>query len=140
MKQILLLLLFTFSLFGAKIDEYAEQMHFSRDYNSSLEQAKKANKPLMLVLVADYCPWCRKLERNTLGASEVQQKLSEVVTVIMDQKYDTDKFPQKYLTPRNPTIFFINPNTDEKFYENIGYLKKKDFLEVLEMMQKEFKK
>lgn len=140
MKTLLLILLLSFSLFGAKIDEYAKDLNFSRDYSSALSEAKKLNKPLMLVIVADYCPWCRKLERSTLAKKEVREELSKVVTVMIDQKYDADKFPKKFITPRKPTIFFIDPKNGEKFYENIGYAKKRDFLIILEEMHKEFKR
>jgi thioredoxin-related protein len=140
MKKILLILLFICSLFAAEIDEYAKEMNFYRDYDLALVEAKKANKPIMLVIVADYCPWCRKLERRTLASDEIKARLHEVVSVIMDQKYDADRFPKMFLTPRKPTVFFINPNTDEHFYESIGYVKKDEFADTLDEVKKEFKR
>ena len=140
MKKTLLILLFTCSLFAAEIDEYAKEMNFFRDYDLALVEAKKTDKPLMLVIVADYCPWCRKLERRTLASGEIKARLSEVVSVIMDQKYDADRFPKMFLTPRKPTVFFINPKTGEHFYESIGYVKKDEFADSLDEVKKEFKK
>jgi thioredoxin-related protein len=140
MKNILLILLFTCSIFAAEIDEYSKEMSFYRDYDLALIEAKKANKPIMLVIVADYCPWCRKLERRTLASDEIKARLNEVVSVIMDQKYDADRFPKMFLTPRKPTIFFINPKTGEHFYESIGYVKKDEFADTLDEVKKEFKR
>jgi thioredoxin-related protein len=140
MKNILLILLFTCSIFAAEIDEYSKEMSFYRDYDLALIEAKKANKPIMLVIVADYCPWCRKLERRTLASDEIKARLNEVVSVIMDQKYDADRFPKMFLTPRKPTIFFINPKTGEHFYESIGYVKKDEFSDTLDEVKKEFKR
>jgi len=140
MQKILLILLFTCSLFAAEIDEFAKEMNFYRDYNLALTEAKKADKPIMLVIVADYCPWCRKLERRTLESDKIKTRLNEVVSVIMDQKYDADRFPKMFLTPRKPTVFFINPNTGEHFYESIGYVKKDEFADTLDEVKKEFKR
>lgn len=140
MKKILLILLLSCSIFAAEIDEYATEMNFFRNYDLALAEAKKADKPLMLIIVADYCPWCRKLERQTLASSKVKPRLAEVVPVIMDQKYDADKFPSMFLTPRKPTVFFINPKTGEHFYESIGFVKKGEFLDTLDEVKKEYKK
>lgn len=140
MKNILLILLLSCSLFSAEIDEYATEMSFFRDYDLALAEAKKTNKPLMLVIVADYCPWCRKLERRTLASTEVKARLNEVVPAIMDQKYDATRFPKMFLTNRKPTVFFINPHTGEHFYESIGYVKKDEFLDTLDEVKKEFAK
>lgn len=140
MQKILLILLVTCSLFAAEIDEYAKEMNFFRDYDIALSEAKKTDRPLMLVIVADYCPWCRKLERRTLGSEPIKRRLNEVVSVIMDQKYDADRFPKMFLTPRKPTVFFINPHTGEHFYESIGYVKKDEFSKTLDEVKKEYKR
>jgi len=140
MKNILLISLFICSLFAAEIDNFAKEMNFYRDYDLALAEAKKADKPIMLVIVADYCPWCRKLERRTLESDAIKTRLNEVVSVIMDQKYDADRFPKMFLTPRKPTVFFINPNTGEHFYESIGYVKKDEFADTLDEVKKEFKR
>lgn len=140
MQKILLILLVSCSLFAAEIDEYAKEMNFFRDYDLALVEAKKTDRPLMLVIVSDYCPWCRKLERRTLSSDEIKRRLNEVVPMIMDQKYDADRFPKMFLTPRKPTVFFINPHTGEHFYESIGYVKKDEFSDTLDEVKKEFKK
>ncbi len=141
MKSLLMVLILTFSLFGAKIDDYAKDMGFYRDYSSALSVAKKENKPLMLVIVADYCPWCRKLERRTLAHEDIKLRVDkEVITVIQDKKYDQGKFPLEFETPRNPTIFFIDPKSGEHFYETIGFVKYDVFSEDLNHVRKEFTK
>lgn len=140
MRKILLTLLLTCSLFAAEIDEFAKEMNFYRDYDLALQEAKETDRPLMLIIVADYCPWCRKLERRTLASKEIKARLNEVVSVIMDQKYDANRFPKMFLTPRKPTVFFINSNTGEHFYESIGYVKKDEFADTLDEVKKEFKR
>ena len=41
----------------------------------------------MMVLGADYCPWCRKFERKVLSSKLVNSYINaEVITLIVDKK------------------------------------------------------
>lgn len=71
MKVFFISCFLSLALFGAHIDEFASNMGYHRDYKSALAQAKKENKVIMMVLVGDYCPWCRKFERKTLQRAMV---------------------------------------------------------------------
>jgi len=140
MKTLLTLLLLTPTLFGAHVDEYAKEMGFERDYKTALAKAQKDNKPLMMILGADYCPWCRKFERKTLSSKKVLAFMrEEVITLIVDKRYDIESFPKKFRTSFTPKVFFINPQTNKSFYQTVGYVKKKDFLEELENMNDFYK-
>ena len=89
MKQLLIIILLSFTLFGAHIDDFAKEMSFERDYKSALNKAKKENKVLMMVVSADYCPWCRKFEHKTLNSKLVKSKLdTEIVSLVVDKKFD----------------------------------------------------
>ena len=140
MGKIVLLLLFTFSLFASNVDKYAEEMGFERDYKTAIAKAKAANKPLMMVLGADYCPWCRKFERKTLSSTHVKSYVNhELITLIVDKKYDIESFPKKFQTYMTPKVFFINPSEEKSFYETVGYIKKTEFLQELKDMKKLYK-
>ncbi|QFR50378.1 thioredoxin family protein [Sulfurimonas lithotrophica] len=140
MKNILISVLLSLSLFGANIDEYAKSEGFERDYKTALTKAKNANKPLMMVLGADYCPWCRKFERKTLSSKDVKSFLNkELITLVVDKKFDIESFPAKFQTNVTPRVFFINPKTEEDFFQTAGYIKKKDYLKKLDEMKKLYK-
>lgn len=140
MKKLVMILLLCFTLFGANVDDFAKEMGFFRDYKTALTQAQKEHKPLMMVLGADYCPWCRKFERNTLSSKLIKSYIDkEVVTLIVDKKYDMESFPKEFQTQLTPRVFFINPKTQKSFYDTTGYIKKKDFHKDLESMQKLYK-
>lgn len=116
MKKLLVILALTLSLFGASVDEFATEMGFERDYKTALKKAEVANKPLMMVLGADYCPWCRKFERNTLSSTLIKPILDkEVITLVVDKKFDVESFPSEFQTQLTPKVFFINPKTKKKF-------------------------
>ena len=140
MKKLLVMLFVCSSLFGAHVDNYAKSEGFERDYTTAVKKAKKADKPLMMVLGADYCPWCRKFERKTLSSDMIKNYLDkEIITLVVDKKYDIDTFPKKFQTYATPKVFFINPYTQEKFSESAGYIKKKDFMKKLESIKTMYK-
>ncbi len=133
MKKIILLLLFSLTLFGANVDKFAQEMGFERDYKTALTRANKENKILMMVLGADYCPWCRKFERKTLNSSLLKKRLqTEVVTLVVDKKFDIETFPKKFQTQFTPKVFFINPKDESIILDTTGYIKKKHFAENLD--------
>ena len=95
----LLLLLLSLNLFAAHIDDFSQEMGFYRDYTTAISKAKKDNKLLVMVLSADYCPWCRKFENKTLKSTIVKSRLSsEVITLVVDKKFDVKSFPEKFTT------------------------------------------
>lgn len=128
MKKIVLMLLISLALFGANIDDFAQKMGFERDYKTALAKAEAEGKPLMMVLGADYCPWCRKFEHNTLNSKLIKPVVqSDVVTLIVDKKFDIKTFPTKFRTQFTPRVFFINPTDESIISDTTGYIKKKNF-------------
>ncbi|MDQ7044411.1 MAG: thioredoxin family protein [Sulfurimonas sp.] len=132
--KIVFFLFMSISLFSAHLDTFANEMNFHRDYKTALIQAKEENKLLVMVLSADYCPWCRKFENKTLKSKLIKDRLSnEVVTLVVDQKYDVKLFPKKFETKITPRIFFINPSNEKSLFDEMGYIKKKEFSKLLDV-------
>jgi thiol:disulfide interchange protein len=141
MKILAFFITCTLALYGAHIDDFASEAGYERDYNTSLSKALKQDRLIMLVVVADYCPWCRKMERKTLKAQSVAKKvISDFVPMIVDRNRDKAHYPKMYDTPRIPTIFFIDPHTQEHLYESIAYVKEDEFLQTLDDVLKMYKK
>ena len=135
MKFILLLFALTLTLFSAHIDEFASNMGYAREYNTALAQAKKENKVIMLVLVGDYCPWCRKFERQTLQRAKVAINIqNNFIPIIVDKNLDKEKYPAKYFTSVVPTVRFIDPNKDVQISESVGYKKTKEYALILKQV------
>jgi thioredoxin-related protein len=140
MKKLLIVLFACVSLFGAHVDDYAKSEGFERDYATAVKKAKTSDKPVMMILGADYCPWCRKFERKTISSDMIKNYLDkEIITLVVDKKYDVDTFPKKFQTHATPRVFFINPHTEEKFSEAAGYIKKDDFMKKLESVKSLYK-
>ena len=137
MKRLFILLLISFSLFASNVDKFAQEMGFERDYKIALLKSKKENRVLMMVLGADYCPWCRKFEHKTLSSSLIKAHLDKnVVTLVVDKKYDVDSFPSQFKTEFTPRVFFINPKDETIISQTTGYVKKMEFMKKLDEVEK----
>lgn len=129
---ITLLALFSF-IHAAQIDEFAAEVKYLRSYDMAIKTAKEQNKIVMLVVVADYCPWCKKLERKTLKDSAVMTKTNEsFVGIVIDKYKDKGKYPQEFSAPLIPAVFFINPKDGKSLQETVAYMKPDEFMENMD--------
>ncbi|WP_372999313.1 thioredoxin family protein [Sulfurimonas sp.] len=140
--KILLSLLLTFSFaLSAQIDEFASEVKYSRDYNTALKTAKQQNKPLMLVVVGDFCPWCKKFERKTLNSTLIQNQVKkDFIPIIIDKTKDKGKYPPEFYAKRIPTVFFIDPKTQKHVFESMGYSKKVTFAQDMDLALKAYQR
>ena len=132
--KILITLLTLFSLvYAAHIDEFASEVKYLRDYDIAIKTAQAQNKMVMLVLVGDYCPWCKKFERKTLMSSEVMAKTNEnFIAVVIDKYKDKDKYPEEFFAPLIPAVFFVEPKAQKSLHETVAYMKKDEFMENMD--------
>ena len=140
--KILLSILMSFSFaISAQIDKFASEVNYSRDYISALRDAKIQNKPLMLVVVGDYCPWCKKFERKTLNSTLIRKQVEkDFIPIIIDKTKDKGNYPPEFYAKRIPTVFFINPKTQKYVFESMGYSKKTTFAIDMDLALKAYKK
>lgn len=139
MRLFSLIFIFVLTLWASP--DAAEELGYYSDYNKALIIAQKEHKPLMLVVVTSYCPWCRKFERKTLASKSIIRMVkSTYIPVIVDRNKDADTFPKTFQTPRIPTVFFIDSKDGQQYWESIGYLNKNEFAEALEDAEALFQK
>jgi len=115
---------------GSNLDDFAAKAGYLRDYDYSLELAKKENKLLMLVVVADFCPWCKKLERKTLMNEDIAQIVEQnCIAIVVDKNWDKESFPQKFSNSSTPAVYFLEPNNQKDIHHVLSYMAHKEFLE-----------
>lgn len=140
MKTVILLFFFFSLSWGDHIDDFASEAGYLRDYNYSLELAKKENKLLILVVVADFCPWCKKLERKTLMHENVVQIVEQnCIAAIVDKNWDKESFPQEFSYSITPAVYFLDPNNQKDIHHILSYVTHKEFLEETNKAIKLFK-
>ena len=85
------------------------EIAWATDHDAGLAAARKAGKPAVLVLYADWCGWCKKLFTETLKdprVREVQERFSWV-------KVNSDKnreFKARYGQDGFPMLVLFNPD------------------------------
>ncbi|MCI0501391.1 MAG: thioredoxin family protein [Epsilonproteobacteria bacterium] len=106
-------------LYGGSI-EFATSMKYQTNYDEAIKKAKEEKKPIMLVLSSTSCPWCRKMENQTLNNETINQQVQEnFIPLALDK--DNDTYPKKFFPQYVPTVLFINPHTEDYFDQLIGY-------------------
>jgi len=126
-------------LFSLSASDTIKKLGYYSDYHQAVTTAKKENKPLMLVVVTSYCPWCRKFERKTLASKPVASAIQkDYIPIIVDRNKDAESFPQRFQTPRIPSVFFIDAESGKAYWETMGYLSKNDYVDALQEAKKMF--
>lgn len=130
MKTLFLALILTLCAYADNINQ---TLGYAPDYATAAASAKAADKPLMVMVVATECDWCRKMEIETLSDPQVSAAVNTKLTVTVINK-DTDKseFLDAHPAPQTPMLYFVDAVNDELIFENLGYIKKETFLEMLD--------
>lgn len=129
MKTWILFFLIALGLQAGSIEDFAKINGYETSYEKALAKATVENKPIMLVMVTHYCPWCRKYEKNTLTKKSVIALVSKkYVPLILNR--EKQQFPKKFDTPRIPTTFFIDAKDERLIYSEMGFKTKSGFMEM----------
>ncbi len=109
---------------------FAIAMGYETDYSKALKRAKKERKNIMLVLVANFCPWCRKFEQRVLLRKEVDKLVQKnYIPLIINR--ETKRFPKEFDKPFAPIVHFIDYKTSKSYAMTIGYNNREEFLYLL---------
>lgn len=104
----------------AKRHHYVEQVAYGAgqsvqwfgDVESALTQAKVDNKPVLVIVAANWCPHCQALEKNIIPQAAVQEYLKnnfEAVRIDSDSSYAAT-FAKQYRIDGVPTIMVFSPD------------------------------
>lgn len=112
----------------------------------SLEQALESNKsnpkPIFIDFTAEWCGWCKVMDKNTFSDVNVSAYMNEnFYSVRLDydskeqveffgEKYTPRELGEKYKVPGLPTILLVAPD-NKKSKTLVGYKKPDPFLAKL---------
>ena len=91
----------------------ARSIQWRESYPKALEEATRSAKPILADFEADWCGWCKKLDRETFGNAEV---IKLVETFFVPLRIDTDRQPKisaKFEVKGLPTILLLSPQGKE---------------------------
>lgn len=93
---------------------FAGELHWQKDYKSAMQQAKKLDKPVYVLITSEHCRWCKKFEHTTLQNKQIQKRLEKRFVVVklvrehdnVPQKFETSPIPRHYFVDKNGTILY----------------------------------
>lgn len=102
------------------------QLNWQTNLQAAHKIAAAENKPMLLVFGADWCHYCKKLEKETLNSKQVSTYVNEsFVAIHLDA--DKDKRVAEILKVSSlPCTIVLSPNADllgriEGFYPSAPY-------------------
>lgn len=106
--------------------DIAEALGYETNFDAAVTRAKKEHKNVMLVLVSNFCPWCRKFEQQVLRKTDVNALVHDkYVPVILNK--EKDAFPPELNLSFTPIVHFIDPATLKSYHKIVGYNEREEF-------------
>ena len=101
------------------------------DYDKALEEAKKEEKPLMVLLVKKDCKACNvSLVKNFMNRDYIEKLNEKYVAVMVTYEGETSYPIELFYSTLFPTLFFVN-SADERFLEGPLYGEEIDGLKMI---------
>jgi len=118
----------------------ADGVHWAKDYDAGMKQAKKENKPVLFIISSHSCKYCLLLDRTTLQDSKVVKSINKDFIAIRSWTDQRDYIPMVLAqnTPGLPGIWFLLPDGDAMYQPILGYMKTPNFLEALATVKTAF--
>ena len=110
--------------------EFAKDYGYETDYKKALAKAKAENKQVMFVMVANFCPWCIKLEKKVLSEKGLNEQIhKKYIPLILNR--EEGNFPKKFEAPVIPTVFFVDSKDESIVSKNVGYNNRYKFISII---------
>ena len=111
-------------------ENFASEMKYETSFDEAMKRSKNEQKNIMLVLVSNYCPWCRKFEQRVLLKEEVNTIIQKnYIPLILNR--EKDPFPKELDIGFTPIVHFIDHKTQKSYKNVIGYNNKDEFTYIL---------
>lgn len=98
-------------LAGATQPSPGVAIRWEKSFDDAIRTAKKAGKPIFVDFWADWCAWCRRLDRTTYADPLVVRMAQEFVPVRVNTEGSRRELEvtRKYQVTSLPTIVFLSP-------------------------------
>ena len=116
---------------GAQQHLSFKRIKTTADLERELAAAKAAGRPVMLDFYADWCVYCKQMEKNTFPDPGVQSALADAVLLqadVTDQDEADKALQQKIGIPAPPAMIFWGADGSERHnYRLLGYMGPTEF-------------
>jgi thioredoxin-related protein len=105
----------------------AQELGYETDFAKAIDKAKRVHKNVMLVVVSNQCPWCRKFEQQVLRRKEVSAAVQRKYVPVIVNK-EAGKLPSEFNLSFTPIVYFIDPKTQKSYHRSVGYNEREAFM------------
>jgi len=116
----------------------ANEIHWAKDFDSGITQAKKENKPVMFVFSRHTCKYCIILEKTTFSDERVIKKLNQDFISIVSYTDENDYTPKELWRPGTPSTWFLLPSAQPMYQPLVGAVDAENFLNGLNIVKTQF--
>ncbi len=138
MKKLLLILLFL-PMIGFGQDK---EINWGMNLELAFESASISNKIIMIEFMAEWCPPCKKMEKETFSNERVIRKLNEFIPIKIDVDRQQDiakeynRNAKKYGGIGIPNILFIDKEKNI-VHQIVGFYNANQLIKILDLVLKE---
>lgn len=131
-KRLLAILVLLFAAHTASAQEAAPELKWRKEYNSARKEAQDKGVPLLIDFISNPCPWCVRMDEETLKSPAVSALLSTKFVALKINYTDGDKGLANMLGISSfPTIVIAGP--DGKLLSTVvGFKNAADFMPILQ--------
>jgi thioredoxin-related protein len=110
---------------------FAETVTLQKSFETTLAEAARLERPIMMVVSSKDCQYCDLFEDETLADPLVAKALNRdfVSSVLFPDK--GDRIPEPYHTGSTPTIWFLLPDGNPMFAPVMGAVPPAEFIKIL---------
>ena len=105
-------------------------LQWNNDLNSSLKEAQKSNKLVFIDFYADWCGYCKELNKETFTDQKVKEKFAQKYVLV---KINGDLYPNltsKYKVYGYPTLIILDANGNE-IKRQTGFVSATELINIL---------
>ena len=102
--------------------------------DEALAEAKKNHSLVLVDAYAEWCGWCKKLDKETLSDPDVQKKLKDFVLLKLDTEENPD-LAARFGIQGLPTTLVLDEN-GKVVEEQAGFMPPQDYIKFLEAARK----
>lgn len=115
-----------------------EQIKTTKDLDSFLDKSKQTGQIVMLDFYADWCIYCKGIEKNVFGNPEVVEKTKNMLALQVDitEMNANDKaLIERLGVPNPPVILFFKNGVEVRSQRIVGDINAQGFLERFNKVQ-----
>lgn len=104
---------------------------YESSYYTAHKKAKEQNKVLLIMMEKHGCPNCGYMKNIVFEKEEILNYVNEnYIVTLLD--VNSRNYPKRFISPRAPTFFFIDPTTDKEIREHkVGGSRPEKFMKEL---------